>query len=659
MNIRRENWKRCTARRGRLFFCVAALTMVATTLWQHSIALASSTGADPGMSDSSARTRYLSPVALKLSPDGHWLYVACEGSDRVVAVDTRSQRVAGQVQVGRKPKGIAISPDGKSLYVSDEESDAVTEIDAETLRIRRTLPAGWGPAGLTTDRDGKVLFVANTLGDDVSVIDLQSGQEIKRLQAGHYPEYVALSRDGSRIYVANLLARIAPSDQPPVSELTVIDPGRQIVAARIDVPGVLQMRHIAELPASAGGYVLIPFMRPKNLNPLVQIHQGWYMTHGLAVIQPSVRSVDGGQRYIVTEVLLDDVDRYYADGFGVAGTPDGRRALVTASGANIVSVLDTAKLRRLLLRTPTDQREGLANRLDSASQIAVQRLRTGRNPTDAAVSPDSRFAYIANRMDDTISVVDMTRMEVTSTIDLGGPKELSTVRRGERLFFDASHSHQGQMGCASCHPHEGLSDGLVWSLETPQLGRDVVENRTLFSIDGTSPFKWNGKNPNLETQDGPRTAMYIFRSQGFDAGQVNDLATYILSLRLPRNPHLARDGHLTEAQSRGKEIFLRDKTNGGALIPPQDRCYSCHAPLTHYTSRVLMDVGTSTSYDTIHAFDVPQLEGVVMKPPYLHDGKALEMEDIWTQFNPEDKHGITSDMNKVQLNDLIEYLKTL
>ena len=41
------------------------------------------------------------------------------------------------------------------------------------------------------------------------------------------------------------------------------------------------------------------------------------------------------------------------------------------------------------------------------------------------------------------------------------------------------------MACATCHPHEGLSDGLAWSLETPQLGRDVVENRTLYSIEGT------------------------------------------------------------------------------------------------------------------------------------------------------------------------------
>ena len=419
------------------------------------------------------------------------------------------------------------------------------------------------------------------------------------------------------------------------------------------------MRHITELPAGAGGYLLIPLMRPKNLNPLVQIEQGWYVTHGLAVIRPAAIASDGPKEYRVSEVLLDDLDHSYADGFGVAITPDGRLALVTASGANVVSAIDTGKLRHLLLRTPRARQQELANRLDDASEFVAKRLPVGRNPTDIVISPDGRSAYIANRMDDTVSVVDLSRMQVTSTIGLGGPKEISRERSGERLFFDASRCHQGQMACATCHPHEGLSDGLAWSLETPQLGRDVVENRTLFSLDGTSPFKWNGNNPDLQTQAGPRTAMYIFRSQGFSSTEVNDLVTYLLAQRLPRNPHLAVDGQLTEAQARGKALFFRDKTTAGALIPPLNRCDTCHSPLTHYTSQISMDVGTATRYDTIQAFDVPQLEGVAVRQPYLHNGEALELEDIWTKFNANDKHGMTSDLNKAQLNDLIEFLKTL
>jgi hypothetical protein len=38
---------------------------------------------------------------------------------------------------------------------------------------------------------------------------------------------------------------------------------------------------------------------------------------------------------------------------------------------------------------------------------------------------------------------------------------------------------------------------------------------------------------------------------------------------------------------------------------------------------------------------------------------ADTLEEIWTKYNLEDKHGVTNDMTKDQLNDLIEYLKTL
>jgi YVTN family beta-propeller protein len=603
--------------------------------------------------------RYLSPIDLKLSPDGQQLYVVCEDSDLLLLVDTHNWQVTGRVKVGHKPKGIALSPNGKSLYVSNEWENTISEIDAHSFQTRRTLQAGWGPVGITTDRTGEVLYVANTLGNDVSLFDLSTGKEIKRLAASTFPEYVALSRDGSQVYISNLLARPGPSDRPPASELTAIDTRKQVVSERILVPGVIQLRHIAEVPTRSGSYMLVPFMRPKNLNPLVQIEQGWYLTHGMAMIRPSSSRAGLVAKSRVGEVLLDDIDYYYADGFGAACTPDGKRTLVTAAGANVVSVIDNAKLNQLQRRMPPDKPEALADRLDSARQFVVHRIPTGREPTGIAVAPDGRFAYIANRLDDTVSVVDLAKLTVSSTINLGGPKEITAVRRGERLFYDASYCFQGQLACATCHPHEGLSDGLTWMLETPKLGRDVVENRTLLGIADTSPFKWNGKNRDLATQAGPRAAMFIFRSQGFSPREAQDVQSFIQSLRLPRNPHLGSDRELTDAQERGREIFFRTGTNNGSLIPPGNRCYFCHPPSTHYTSRVQINVGTATTYDTIKEFDIPQLESVYMRAPYLHNGEAQTLEEIWTKFNPEDKHGITSDMDKLQLNDLIEFLKTL
>jgi cytochrome c peroxidase len=57
--------------------------------------------------------------------------------------------------------------------------------------------------------------------------------------------------------------------------------------------------------------------------------------------------------------------------------------------------------------------------------------------------------------------------------------------------------------------------------------------------------------------------------------------------------------------------------------------------------------------------DVPQLSNVVYSAPYLHDGSARSLEEIWTVFNPKDTHGVTNDLTKDELNDLIEYLRTL
>jgi hypothetical protein len=437
--------------------------------------------------------------------------------------------------------------------------------------------------------------------------------------------------------------------------LLSIDTTRQAVAERILVPGAIEMRHIAEAPTALGSYLLIPLMQPKNLGPLIQVSQGWMMTHGIAVVRPDLRSPLGEAQSKVTQVVMDDIDYYYATNSGVAFTADGRRALVTSADADTVSILDTARFAQRLRQIPTEE---LATRLDSAVTFVVKRLPTGHNPTSVTVSLDSRRAYVTNRLDDSITVVDVAQAKIEGTIDLGGPKEITLRRRGEQMFHDARVCYQGQFACATCHPNSHL-DGLAWNIETPQLGRDRVANRTLRGIRETAPYKWNGHNADLATQCGPRIAKYFFRSEGFNKQDLDALLTYLNDIPLAPNRHLAADGQLTEAQERGKAIFFRTKTSGGKTIPLHDRCDTCHPPDTHYTARYSTNVGSATKYDTSGLFDIPQLDRVYEDGPYLHDGEAMTLEEIWTVFNNDDKHGITSDMSKQQLNDLIEYLKTL
>jgi len=41
------------------------------------------------------------------------------------------------------------------------------------------------------------------------------------------------------------------------------------------------------------------------------------------------------------------------------------------------------------------------------------------------------------------------------------------------------------------------------------------------------------------------------------------------------------------------------------------------------------------------------------------DGRAQTLEEIWTTYDPGDRHGITSDMTKDNLNDLVKFLRSI
>jgi len=263
------------------------------------------------------------------------------------------------------------------------------------------------------------------------------------------------------------------------------------------------------------------------------------------------------------------------------------------------------------------------------------------------VSRQGDRAYVVNRLDDSLTVVNLVGSRVEGRIDLsGGLKAETALRKGEKLFHSAKFCFQGQFACVTCHPDNHI-DGVSWNLETPELGKDRVANRTLRGISETAPYKWNGHNPDLETQCGPRIAKFLFHSEGFDKEQLADVVAFIKSIPLPRNRHLATDGQLTVSQERGKAVFY------------QKNCDNCHPAATHYTAQRSFDVGTANQYDTSGLFDVPQLDRIYEKPPYLHNGEALSLEEIWTVYNNDDKHGVTSNMTKEQLNDLIEFLKSL
>jgi YVTN family beta-propeller protein len=59
------------------------------------------------------------PAGSALSPDGKWLYVACNGDNSVAVINTATQKVVQQVPVGYFPYGVTVSADGTKVVVSN------------------------------------------------------------------------------------------------------------------------------------------------------------------------------------------------------------------------------------------------------------------------------------------------------------------------------------------------------------------------------------------------------------------------------------------------------------------------------------------------------------------------------------------------------------
>jgi hypothetical protein len=141
--------------------------------------------------------------------------------------------------------------------------------------------------------------------------------------------------------------------------------------------------------------------------------------------------------------------------------------------------------------------------------------------------------------------------------------------------------------------------------------------------------------------------------------QLDELATFILHLPPTRTIPWDQVGKpLTPAQQRGRDLFFATKRPNGTPIPRSRQCQVCHRPPL-YTNRLIASVGTQGPRDPKEGFDTPHLIGVGASAPYLHDGRARTLEEIWTVYQVNDLHGVSSYWTKLQLNDMVEYLKTL
>jgi mono/diheme cytochrome c family protein len=296
--------------------------------------------------------------------------------------------------------------------------------------------------------------------------------------------------------------------------------------------------------------------------------------------------------------------------------------------------------RRIALNPPEWPSLGLDPRPDDQDPL--------NGPRGLALSgPDAFVATYFSGVLAQVSIRDEgeeTRTQAHSVrrIPLGDQAPLTSERRGERAFHDATLGLQGWQSCASCHP-DGRADGLNWDLLNDGVG-NPSNAKSLLLAHQTPPSMISGVRADAATAVRSGFRYILFGSPGEEAAR--DIDAYLKALRPEPSPW--REAAPPATVERGRVLFES----------PRIGCASCHpAPL--FTDLRMHDVGSKAASDRRDTFDTPTLVEIWRTAPYLHDGRYATLDELLRDGRHGHGRGAVETLTPGDLDDLIAYLRTL
>jgi hypothetical protein len=216
-------------------------------------------------------------------------------------------------------------------------------------------------------------------------------------------------------------------------------------------------------------------------------------------------------------------------------------------------------------------------------------------------------------------------------------------RRGERAFYESTSTG---LSCQSCHLHAG-DDRSAHDITSK--GKDKVMLKATLStrgVAGTAPYLRNGSFPRIA--DLADVGRFPYRRRIVDRGAVLD--AYVKGLALPLHPRtIEQRDH--DRERRGHDAFVEARCNL-CHVPPAFTNLSRH-PIRALFPRFGQKVGAG------HVLDTPSLLGLWQSAPYLVDGRAATLRSIFTEHNPDNRHGDSQALSEAELDDLVYFLEGL
>jgi len=449
------------------------------------------------------------PLALALSADESKLYATLQGSEDepgndVAVIDVAASRVIKRIRVGSSPTGLELHLGGRFLVVTNRYSNFASIIDTTRDVVATEVPVPFYTVDVAFTADGRRAYLTNRWKDSVLRWDLDDGFRVRSdnysalppdapmgIAVGDNPRSIVVH--GDRAYVANVTGL----------SLSILDltTGRELHRVRLNSPpGDVRVAgdHLFVTHTGSGtqhppdsGFDGDDDGKPGDGTANVMFQD---LQNELAVLDLDGRPL----RNFTTDTIccfdFRDVDPDHPDKGLLLAKPDtwpasrlsflppradwimagalpesiavrGDRAYVVFSGSNEVQGFSF---------TP----EGALTPLQKKGAL----FPTGMNPAEIVVTRDGKRAFVAERLGERITVLDLERgpgheQRIPVGDESAGGFPATDAELGEAInFVTAKFTVDGDQTCVHCH-REGANIGkpVAMPLQTsPEWGRRMV-----------------------------------------------------------------------------------------------------------------------------------------------------------------------------------------
>jgi YVTN family beta-propeller protein len=542
-------------------------------------------------------TQLRRPVALITQPD--YLLVGNRRSGTITMLDTSSGGVVAEHSVARRIADMAELPNGAILVLDDVGQQLwKVALSRSRVAIDSIARVPTDASKLAVSADGRQVFVTARWSHQVVALDLEKDFEhvtqTRSISLPFAPRELLLVKNDKALLAADAFA----------GKLAIVDAVQKKLLRVRKLKGH-NIRGLAVGDDGAQLFVAHQQMVHKALADFEELHWGRMVTNAVQVFD--LKEVLTGETEQIASGWLNaqgGIGGATADPSGVVTGPDDLMA-VAFSGVGEVVVRKRGSEKRITVNAGAEA---------------------------MAIGPDQ--LYVANRFDDSVSIIDLARGEVVRTVALGPAPESSDVDRGEKLFFDARLSHEGWISCHSCHT-DGHSSGLI--VDTLGDGDYGAAKRvpSLLGTRDTGPWSWNGRIKSLADQV-RKSVTTTMHGESLTDEQISDLVAYLESLQPP-----------PPADQENRELTRR-----GRLLFGSRGCSDCHVAPT-FTSPDTYDVNLTDERKRT-SFNPPSLLGVSQRQHFFHDGRAASLEDVLIRY----RHALDDPLSKEEAAALLAYLRS-